>query len=129
MVKIKGGEFSARHSAEGAATKMTTEAHEYAMAGSLPVDPSGVVTSAATSTCAVDWQLAQASSTLCGPLSNTTPAAITAKAAFTLKWEKKRYFVRASDGSLSYRIVQAGTLIAEYHVESSELLGNRRGAQ
>ena len=99
------------------------------MAGSLPVHPSGVVASAATSARAIDWQLAQANSTLLGPLSNATPAAIAAKAAFALKWEKDRYFGRAGGVPLGYRIVPVGTQMAEYHVESSELLGNRRGAQ
>ena len=89
MVKIKGEEFAARHSADGAATKTATEAHEHTMEDSLPVDPSGVVTSAATSAWATDWQLEQANSTLFGPLSNATPRSrLTAPSGL--------YWVRAS---------------------------------
>jgi hypothetical protein len=94
---------------------------------SLPVDLDGVVTSEATTAWATDWQLARANAPLSLATAETT-------AEFTLAWEKERYLgVPASGGPLAaaplYRIVPAGTLMVEYHAESSELLDDWRDAQ
>ena len=91
------------------------------------MDLDGGVTTEATTAWATDWQLAQANAPLSLATAMTT-------AAFTLAWEKVRYLgVPASGGPLAaaplYRTVPAGTLMAEYHVESSELLDDRRDAQ